>query len=301
MKYFYKNCLTFGGTIFIFGIILEIYLRALPNDFKIKKEFLEKPYQNTETLIFGTSHAYYGLNPTLFKHSCFNASYISQTLNYDWEILNKYSTNFESLEQIIITISYASLFEILDCGVEKWRIKNYNIYYGIHTSKQLKFNSELIGNKLFTNLKRFANHIFYNEYAITSSELGWGTNYGAYSSENLEKTGYSAAKRHTVSDFQYLAANKQTLLQFVDFCNRNKIRLLLLTTPTSKYYYEHLDNSQLDRMQETIQELKSIGDLDYLNLLKDNRFTNEDFYDADHLNKEGSIKLSNIITDYINP
>ena len=59
-----------------------------------------------ETLVFGSSHTYHAINPTLFKSKCFNIAYSSQDLKRDVFLFDRFIENMSSLKQIVIAISY---------------------------------------------------------------------------------------------------------------------------------------------------------------------------------------------------
>ena len=66
--------------------------------------------------------------------------------------------------------------------------------------------------------------------------------------------------------------------------------------PTSKEYSSGVNQLKLKKIINTCSSFKNVC---YLNLFKDSRFTNDDFYDADHLHNDGAKKCSVIINDFI--
>ncbi len=53
-------------------------------------------------------------------------------------------------------------------------------------------------------------------------------------------------------------------------------------------------------MTETCEEMaQKYNNVQYLNLFKDDRFVEDDFFDADHLETEGAAKLTKILNEYI--
>jgi hypothetical protein len=53
--------------ILFFFLVLEIAIRKTPNDYQLKKEYLDKNAAEINTLILGSSHTFYGLNPEYFS------------------------------------------------------------------------------------------------------------------------------------------------------------------------------------------------------------------------------------------
>ncbi|HWY10652.1 MAG TPA: hypothetical protein VN026_04960, partial [Bacteroidia bacterium] len=188
MKNFLKYTLLFALPIFILGGTLEVLLRNIPNDYSLKKEFLDKNSDSIKVLFLGSSHAFYGINPSNFGSSSFNASNVSQTLEYDLEILKKYKNNWHDLECIAVPVSYFSLFVKQDQGAESWRMRNYAIYYGITASKRIGDYSEALGNKLSIILTRLYSYYINGNPNLSSSNLGWGFKFNS-KKKDLDKTG----------------------------------------------------------------------------------------------------------------
>ncbi len=299
MNKFLKDCLKFASWIFIISFLLEVSLRSLPNDYKVKKNYLDLNSNKIQTLILGTSHTYYGINPDYINSNAFNAAYVSQTLNIDNEILLLYKNRLTSLKTVILPISYASIFSRLELEKEQWRIKNYQIYYGINVLNGIKYNSEVLGNKLYLNLVRIYHFLFNKKELLTCSMLGWGQNYQSNKSQDLKLSAVFAAKRHTQSNFNYCKLNTNDFKKIDKICKENHIRLIVITCPTHLAYRELLNQGQLSKMYSVLDSLHMECNFTYIDFSKDNRFIDEDFYDADHLNEKGAKKLSLMLNEYI--
>jgi hypothetical protein len=306
MKKFIIKTIFISLPILFSVLFMEILLRNIPNDYEFKKEYLDKNASEIETMILGSSHSFYGFNPVYFTTKTFNASHISQSLNYDFEIIKKYQSGLKQLKTIVLPISYFTLFGKLEAGSESWRVKNYILYYGLETSNSYTDYSEVISNKIYVNLKRIGSYYIKGNSAISCTSLGWGTNYKSKNARDLIETGKTAALRHSkdINDIKYkniLRDNEQTLNSIIAWCKNRNIRIVLLTPPAFKSYRQNLNKTQLN---VTIGIAKKT-DLDnnncvYLNLLNDTSFVAKDFYDADHLSEIGAEKLSKLINEKIN-
>ena len=151
MNKFIKKVLIFSMPVIIFIILMEVFLREIPNDYSYKKNYLDTHSNELETIFLGSSHAYYAINPEYIHFNSFNAAYVSQSIDYDLEILKKYENRTAKLKFIVIPIDYFSLYNRLETGVESWRIKNYNIYYGFNRSYYFKDNFEILNGKTLEN------------------------------------------------------------------------------------------------------------------------------------------------------
>ena len=83
-------------------------------------------------------------------------------------------------------------------------------------------------------------------------------------------------------------------------CKQKNASVILLTTPTYQTYRDNLNNKQLALTFEYCEGFADRYDnVYYLNLLSDDRFGEEDFFDADHLNEFGAAKLTGILQQTI--
>lgn len=301
MKRFLITFFVFVAPILVLGISIELLIRNIPNDYLQKRFYLDKNSNKVDVLFLGDSHSYYGLNPVFLPLNSFNASYISQTLDYDFEILKKYDGNWSHLKYIVVSISYPSLFYQLKSSAESWRVKNYCIYYDIASSNNLTDYFELLSNNSKTNLERINSYYLLGETNITSSKLGWGTSYNSKNQRDLTESGASAAKRHTWPTDTYFDENVNVLKSLIRFANDRQIKVIFYTPPAFHTYVEHLDTNQLNRTVSEMTKLESdYQNIIYVNFLSDNSFTAADFFDADHLNEIGAEKLTLKISDLIN-
>lgn len=306
MKRFVIKTIYISLPILVVAILMEILLRNTPNDYLFKKQYLDKHSSEIETLILGSSHSFYGFNPEYFSSNTFNASHISQSLNYDFEILKKYQDQFKNLKTIILPISYFTLFGKLEAGSESWRVKNYIIYYDLNSSKSLIDYSEVLSNRINVNIKRIASYYLLGNSTISCSDLGWGTSYNSKNARDLAETGKTAAKRHTRDDInsdkyqEIFNDNILILNSIIQWCKKNNVSVLLLTPPAFETYRQNLNKEQLKIAINTTSDICSkYENCIYENLLNDTNFVAVDFFDADHLSEIGAKKLSELINEKI--
>ncbi|MBX2932095.1 MAG: DUF1574 family protein [Chitinophagaceae bacterium] len=302
MKKFILKIILFSLPVWAMIFSIEISLRNIPNDYSYKKKYLDKHAAEIETLIFGSSHSFRGINPAFFSGKAFNASHVSQSLNYDYEIFKKYQDKFEKLKTIVLLISYSSLYGKLETGVESWRVKNYVIYYGINTPKSITDYSEFLSNKLNINKKRLVAYYKLHESNITCTTLGWGgMGRKSGNEKDLIETGKTAAKRHTKNihseKYQTIFNNNVSILHsIIKWSQARNIKILFFTPPAFHTYREHINIEQLNTTIETINTIVSNNNnCMYINFFDDPNFIAKDFYDADHLSETGAEKLSKLI------
>ncbi|HRD59050.1 MAG TPA: hypothetical protein PK504_13460 [Ferruginibacter sp.] len=309
MKKFIRKTSFFILPIFVVTLTMEILLRNIPNEYLYKKEYLDKHSNEIETLIFGSSHSFYGINPAYFSSKTFNIAHISQSLNFDYEILKKYQDNLHNLKTVILPISYFTLFNKLENWSESWRVKNYVIYYGMNVSNSLVDYAEVFSNQPKNNIKRLYDYYCRGNHdqSVTCSKLGWGTSYKSENSLDLVETGKAAAKRHTKDnihlekDKNIFNANKSILNLFAKWAQERKITLIFITPPAFETYRKNINIEQLKVTFQTANKIAiEYDNCFYMNLFSDTSFAGKDFFDADHLSEIGAEKLSKLIDKKIN-
>lgn len=303
MSKFIKQLLLFLCPVLIGMISLEVLLRKIPNDYSYKCTYLDSGSNNIEVLFLGNSHIYYGINPEYMHYNSFNASHISQSLNYDLFILDKYRNSWKKLKYIIIPIDYFSLYTTLEYSIENWREKNYTIYYGDHDDAGYWTTLEVFNSKLPRNLKRAKTYYFKHKSDITCTKLGFGLKYNSRRSKDLGKTGPASAKVHTVDKVNdhIFHDNIKSLQSIIDFSRRHHFKIIFVTCPAYYTYRDHLSNNQLYATINTVTKLSADNpNTHYFNFISDSSFTAADFYDGDHLNEIGAkkftLKMDSIVT-----
>lgn len=279
---------------------VEYFLRLIPNDYSYKSQWLDSNSNKVKIWCLGSSHGYFGINPNYFSKESFNSGHVSQGIKFDHYILKKYINETNLLETVIIPISYFSLWSNLEKGSESWRVPNYHIHYGCNDIKfALRFkivNERKPFNRAVKSFLKMQND-------ISCSELGWGTSYSFENkSPEWKESGKTACERHTVKklDDDIQEINEEYIMDICSICKNKNVKVILLTTPTYHTYYELLDSVQLSKTIEFCRQTENMFDnVRYINLLKDNRFTDDDFYDADHLDDLGAKKLTLILNDTI--
>ena len=304
MKRFILKTLLLLLPVVVTAVSMECLLRHIPNDYVYKKNYLDKHSDEIQILILGSSETYFGINPDFFSQKTFNAAHASQTLDFSYEIFNKYQTGFNDLKVIILPITYHTLWDKLENSVESWRVKNYAIYYEIDT-KSLTDKSEVLNGKLGINIQRLFDYYVKKKHETYWSELGWGTSFKAENTDDLGESGRGRALYHTYAidskeKMEIFADNLEILNSFSEYCKRKNAVLILITPPTYSAYRDNLNEKQLHQMIDTVTDFtKEHSNCIYINWQEDSDFTAEDFHDADHLDENGTKKLSEKMVLYI--
>lgn len=298
MKKFLKYGLFFLLPLIMIGVLMEIALRQVPNTYKYKYDWMQDNAKDVEVLIFGSSHAYYGIRPNFFEQKAFNLANVSQGIAQDVYLLKKWEDKYKRLKTVIVPISFGTWFgKGLENGSESYRCR----YYKIYMDCDLYSDFSLYNFALYDigTAKKNLRRLLEMNKELDCDTNGWGT---AYKLKNKDLIAWdngeeadAAVKRHTAKDWESIGRNTEIIKEIADFCKNRNIRLVLITTPCWHSYYSQLDKKQLDKMYELTHALQKEYNLQYFDYLKDERFDADDFYDSNHLSDIGAEKFTKIL------
>lgn len=302
MKRFLITICIFLVPVFAFLACLEHIVRNVPNEYKYKAEWMETHVDSVETLILGTSHAFYGIDPSFFREKAFSLANSAQPLRYDAFLFSKYCNRLKSLKHVILSVSYFTLFDAYDekAEGENWRSVNYKVYFDDPQISDLSKNSYFIFHPkpLEEKFKRFLK----GNTILACSKNGFG--YPIFRVHQKHVLDNASARvwvnHHTPKDWSGLKNNVGYLKLIAEECKKMHVQFVIVTTPTWHTYYERLDQKQLTKMHEVIHDLQKQYPIRYIDMMKDNRFVENDFTDCNHMSCVGARKLSSILNNCLN-
>ncbi|MBO4729845.1 MAG: SGNH/GDSL hydrolase family protein [Bacteroidaceae bacterium] len=290
MKPFIHKILIFSLIILTLIAAGETYVRSIPNPARYKHQWMLAHSTELETLILGSSHCFYGIDPAQFGDHAFNIAQPTQPYRYDWYQLTHYP--LPRLKTVVLPFSYQSLFEDLEAEprLRYWAVR-YRLYmdcdihsplslYGLECLHMASFKEKL------TSLWRPAQ--------LKWDTLGFGTTYANTSLLTQGKdNGLQRAEENTYRHTHSLAFNTAMLDSIATWCDSRGVRLLLITTPVSPSFRQHSYDRQIAINDSTLQRILSRHpSINYHDYWADTTFVAADFYDADHLNLLGARKLT---------
>jgi hypothetical protein len=295
-----KSVLLLFPFISIVGLI-EYRLRQVPNEYSSTKAALDTKVGEVEILITGTSHAQNGVAPQFLALPAFNLSYGSQSLHYDTQLVLKYVDSTPNLKLVIFTISYHSLEYRLINSIERWRAGFYKQVYDIPGEDSDE------GFKL-TNYSYIA--LYTPKEAFRQASGGF---LGAAAAETTggETSAITGTQSQVSEDFGRrrvqlhetqmrradLVHNVAALERACTLLKAKGVSVVFITVPTHRTYYDQINRESYQRMQETIKQITEKYQVPYFNYLRDERFTEKDFINSDHLNERGAEKFSRILNE----
>ncbi|TYB76870.1 hypothetical protein [Bizionia myxarmorum] len=299
MKQFLKYTLLFLLPVLVIILLVEIFYRSVPNNYTYKHELIESQKETVETLIFGDSHTFYGLNPKYFSSKTLNMANVSQTLYFDKLLFEKYISEMKNLKHIIIPLEYTTMSQVDNTQEDIWRKYFY--------AEQMELDVPLITwydirkyslafTQKFGVTVRYYKEYKKNKTLVGCDDSGWGNTYiSAIDSTEIDELAKIISRKHddATSDF---SVNKKRLNSIIETCIAKDIQVILVNMPVSQPYLKLLNQEEVQGIVDLTQELGFQNEnVTAVNLLYDTRFQLNDFHDADHLNSKGAKKCSQIL------
>lgn len=275
-------------------------VRNLPSSYATKHNELINHRNKINTLILGSSHTYYGLIPEILGDSVFNLANISQSGEYDYALLKQYLDTLPNLKTIILPVSYFTYRDPrLEDDPDEWR---YVIKYKTRMNLPLHSNLSRYNFEVydFNGYTAQLSNLILKKPSNLSSQSGFGL---GYTLENKDpKWKEKIIPRVKQNTFENPGRFQEVLdvqKKIINLAQGKNIDVILITTPVYNEYYENLDSVQEREMRLGIATLKKDYNVKYFDFFRDKRFTDDDFFDADHLSELGATKLSQILKDSI--
>lgn len=297
MKRFIKYTFVFAAMVALTLIAGECIISSRPNSYKYKHRWMMENSSDVEVLILGSSHGYYGLQPSALHARAFNLANHSQNFEYDYLLLQLYAPLLRNLNTVILPLSYCSLFDTRfeECA-DWWYAINYKKYMDIDVHSDFsKYNFEFCNLPVYSG--RLIKVLSGGELPMCDS-LGFGVGYTIPArSATWKEDAQMTVDRHTAANWDAFDYNAGFLRKIAEFCNERSINLVVVTLPAWHLYYNRLDDAQVEKMYQTVNAMQREYGFRYLDYLRDGRFVGDDFYDVDHLSDVGALKFSSILKE----
>lgn len=287
--------LIFISPFIIIVIGLETLLRKLPNTYMVKANFLKNNATNIQIMILGSSHGVTGIDPDSFSKKAFNTANYAQTLDIDYKILDKYQSKLDSLEYIIVPLSYHLLWTNLEDHPQIWRRKYYDIYYNIETVHNPLKRILFLDETMRTNFQIIGDYYCKKENPIPNlTPKGFIALQPAKGLDIIEKASKKAIPAHTTKDLTWrYSENVEYLKKIIGIGKKKKAKVILVTIPAHSSFVKYLNPQQLGMMYSTADELADSKDVFYYNFLNEfnEKIDKENFklfFDSDHLSYLGA-------------
>lgn len=291
--------------IFVVGIIRSInklklklykkrYNMNVPDylHYLMKKEGIEKNKNYIENLFLGSSHCDSGINSNLYENfSAFNLGIGAQDLYQSYQLYKMYVNYLPNLKKVFLCYS------VFSTGYEQEKSINANYAYFYDKIFGIPFKLE----PKFGNLSKELNVIekeAKRKIYLYAGYTGYGESIGKYNEANALRD-INGHVKHAFRDNN----QEQYVIEMTKLAQEHNQRLIVFIPPHSPKYrnllpeYVEKYGHKFEDVFKPLYEKQKDADFEIINLFDDNRFIQEDFYDLEHLNAYGALKLTKIIKE----
>lgn len=253
--------------------------------YSYKKEALERHRDNIQILILGSSHGQAAVNTDLIPDS-FNLSIASQDMYQSFKLYEKYADYLPKLDTIIL------FFSVFSSGAEMQKTVNAPLCQYYKAVFDIDFKYPWKGKYYGREIKWMGNQL----PPIGPEYKGYSPIVGEFNRDNAYKD-LTAHIKHA------LRGNHQEdyVRQIYELAQKHGHRLVVVIPPHSPEYRRVLDEECRKKgfdgktLFYPLFAVHQKCDFTLLDYFSDDRFTNDDFWDWEHLNPEGAVKFSNIL------
>ena len=256
---------------------------------------------------FGSSHGLNGFNydGVSDKFSCFNFSLHSQSLMYDYRILQHYINHINEGGIVFIVVSYFSFFGRPE-GESKTFISLNNRYYKILPPSLIK-NYDIITDCIINYLPvltfdtKTAINVILGIKTTEAQEVKTAERFDDIKEVGEKRAAFHFNSIRSKENNRIIFSSKKTkaLHDIITLCREKKLIPILVTTPYLTEYSGPVkrDSEFMNAFRSTLNEIIASEDVRYYDYSEDARFSHEYalFRDTDHLNKNGALKFTNIL------
>ena len=252
-----------------------------------KKVGLERDFKDIETLVLGSSHGQYSYVP---KKGEYNLCLPSQDLYYSYFLYKKYCRRLKNLKKIVLFYSvFSPGYEVVKTN-EGWRAFHYEQIY------EIKPKYRVYRKKLSDKYEHFLPYIKQRAETLRVRKNYRGEN-PDIKGKNVKRIGKSnpvvrargALKHNQRSNCQNLYVQK-----ILELSQKYNHKFVLVLAPAHKAYKNALPEKKI-LFSDLLRIIDvSAGKICLLDFYKRNDFTDEDWWDYDHLNLQGADKFTKL-------
>jgi hypothetical protein len=267
--------------------------------------------EEIEILSFGNSHAVRAFDPHFFSRRAFNFAGSGQDVYYDFKLWDKYGDQFPNVKYLIISLDYFSFgYDITT--VERYRIQEY-IGKGIFPHRPyLLLYGWLQSKSYLATYRTVLMKMLVGHLRGGALRYEGGLARPAYKPKDAFRFSEFSAKERSFNgrfraDFfmktSYVKENEKSYLGYlkkmIDMALARHAKVLLVTLPTNPEYYRRLTGEFVMNFRMLLETLLASyaqnPNVQYIDLTGDKRFDSDDFFDVDHLHRQGAEKLTKLL------
>ncbi|GFZ30976.1 hypothetical protein CSC2_15020 [Clostridium zeae] len=259
-----------------------------------------------DSFVTGISYAEVAINTQQLPYNIINLAVSSQDLFYDYEWAKMVLNNNEIAKNIkfaIIGLSYYS-FEY-DLSKSNFKDRVYMYYSIFKTCHSHPYYDEII--KSYNKFHKVASKIFKRDYMDSiysllkenSDSLWESLVSGVMDEEVIERDKWMVEKDCDKNYPLTVEENTMILKKYLSLLKSKEIKPIVVICPVSKHYYSKFSPRIKAEFIDIMNKIKNEFDIEVLDYFESKEFTDQDFYNVSHLNKDGAKKFTKLLNDSI--
>lgn len=298
---FLRHLFLFLLPLLILAGATEVYVRHLPNSYRIKYELMAQVKDSVEVLILGNSHAYSGIRPELLPVCAANIANVSQTLDVDRLLLERYAPTCPRLRHVVLVLDNSNLFDLPLHQTDEWfRCGYYRRYMHLGSYYRPRYWLELFH---FQSVRGKIEKWRQQRHPDCTS-LGWETD-NTLAAKNMEEWNTTMVprvlKRHTCQDWQQAEMNAAEVEAIVAYCYLHGLHLTLLATPVTPAYKAGIPLRQQQFLMKVRERCSQYETTRVIDLSEETTLSDNYYFDPDHLTHEGAAWLTGTLCRELYP
>lgn len=259
-----------------------------------------------EAFITGISYHEVAIDTKQLPNNIINLAVSSQDLFYDYEWAKMVLNNQEiskNIKYAIIGLSYYSFEYDLSKSNFKDRVcMYYPIFKKCHSHYS---SSEIIKNYNEFNqvapkvLKKDYSDFLFSTFRENSDSLWEKFISGIMDEEEIKKDSWMVEKDCNKNYPITVQENIKILKEYIQLLKTKGIKPIVVVCPTSEHYYSRFSPRIKSEFIDIINKVKDEFNIEVLDYFESKDFTDNDFYNVSHLNKEGAKKFTKMLREDI--
>lgn len=257
-----------------------------------KKIGFERCITKIDTLILGSSHGQYAYVP---KNGEYNLCLPSQDLYYSYALYKKYAGKLKNLKKIILFYSVFSCGYELIKGKEDFRCFHYEQIFGIKPNHRA-----YIGN-LHAKYNRFLSYIQEKAQMLRVAKNYCGQNPDT-KGKNVWRIGKIAPQERAKGALKHNRrgyTQDKYIEKLVCLAQKHNVKVDVVLSPTHTEYKRCLPSEE-QLFAHLFALLKLYPSVQLIDFYSRNDFTDDEWWDYDHLNPSGAKKFTQLFEEIIN-
>ncbi|MCR5588230.1 MAG: hypothetical protein K6F72_01310 [Bacteroidales bacterium] len=280
----------------------EGVLHVLPNEHLYKSRWMDNHAEQVQLLVLGSSNTDRAVMPSeLGLGRGFSCAGSSQDIQNDSWILHLYIDRMDSLRYVILDLNYLAPLHSIDYSDDYVALrKGYRIYWG--NPKYIVKWWEWPEVSHFNWLAWYKDFVAEKDTIYADGFMSRPND--TYNENDWRYYAWMTAKDHTVIDdsnaARILEINVDKLRCMATTCRERGVKMVMVTCPVHEFFYSQMDQRQVDLLHRVADSLcKEFPNVSYMDFMMSPLFTAEDMSNANHLNRRGALRFSQMVGDSI--